>query len=225
MSNNRFEHSQDNNVTRVAMIGLGGASDRILLPAFKTLRNVEVVAGCDTDSATREHTAQRWNIPQTYATAEEMLDKEEPDVAVVATPPLTHPELCLLALDRGCHVFCEKPFMPTVEDADRIIAAAEAKSRTVAVNNQYYQMPIFRTVKEILEDAQVGRVYHINVWQQMYQLPDDEGGWKAALQPQRVLYEFGTHVLDLLCQFFGSYPISVSAWLIRLRTMFAIRSS
>jgi predicted dehydrogenase len=45
----------------------------------------------------------------------------------------------------------------------------------------------------------------------MYQIPDDEGGWKAALQPHRVLFEFGTHVIDLICQFFDAYPVSVSA--------------
>ena len=144
-------------------------------------------------------------------TPDDMIQLEKPDVVVVATPPLTHPQLCLLALENGCHVFCEKPFMPSVEDADEVIALAEKKNRVVVINNQYYQMPMYRTVNRLLEGGQPGRLYHINVWQQMYQIPDSEGGWKAALQPNRVLYEFATHALDLICQFFQAYPLSVTA--------------
>ena len=196
---------------RVAMVGLGGAAERILLPAVVTLGGVQVVAGCDLDEATRQRVSARWKIPRTYATPKEMLERERPEVAIIATPPLTHCELCLLALEHGCHVFCEKPFMPSIEDADLVIAAAQRHKRVVAVNNQYYQMPVYRTIKQLLESGQTGRLYHIDVWQTMYMVPEEEGGWKAALQPRRVLYEFGTHALDLVCQFFGGYPVSVSA--------------
>lgn len=204
-------------ISRIALIGLGGAAERILLPALQTLPDARVVAGCDVDAAARERAARRWRVPRTYTGPDEMLDKERPDVAIVATPPLTHPELCLLALGYGCHVFCEKPFMPSVEDADRVLAAAETVKRAIAVNNQYYQMPIFRKVKQLLDGGHPGRLYHIGVWEHMYQLPRDEGGWKAALQPRRVLYEFATHALDLICQFFGAYPVAVSARIPKIR--------
>jgi predicted dehydrogenase len=51
----------------------------------------------------------------------------------------------------------------------------------------------------------------------MHLLPRDEGGWKAALQPRRVLYEFGTHALDLICQFFRAYPVAVTARIPKVR--------
>src|SRR5215211_6443868 len=99
MTESGSERWQGNGAARVALIGLGGAADRILLPAFDALPNVvEVVAGCDVDGPTRERAAIRWKLPRTYATPEEMLERERPEVAVVATPPLTHRELCLLAI-------------------------------------------------------------------------------------------------------------------------------
>lgn len=211
MSEPGQRHSEQNGVSRVAMIGLGGAAERILLPAIRTLRNVELVSGCDTDVESRERAKARWSIPRVYSEPAQMLEQERPEVAIVATPPLTHSELCVLALERGCHVFCEKPFAPSIEEADRVIAAARSHNRMVAVNNQYSQMPIYRTVKDLLVSGRPGRLYHIDVWQRNYLLPEDEGGWKAALQPQRVLYEFGTHALDLICQFFTAFPVSVSA--------------
>lgn len=196
---------------RVALIGLGGSAERILLPGLARVSGARVAAGCDLDARARDRAAARWKIPRVYSSPEEMLREERPDVAIVATPPLTHAELCLLALDHGCHVFCEKPFVSSLEEADRVVAAAERARRRVAVNNQYYQMPIYRAVRRFLEGGEPGRLYYIDVWQHMHLLPADEGGWKAALQPRRVLYEFGTHALDLICQFFGAYPVAVSA--------------
>jgi predicted dehydrogenase len=202
---------QNHGFVRVAFVGLGGAAERILLPALARLPDVRVVAGCDIGASARERAEGRWKIPRVYGDAAAMLHAERADIVVVATPPLNHSEPCLLALDHGCHVFCEKPFMPSLEEADRVIAVALRAGRLVAVNNQYYQMPIYQAVKQLLEGGTPGRLYHIQAWQHMYQLPSTEGGWKAALQPRRVLYEFGTHALDLICQFFGEYPEAVSA--------------
>jgi predicted dehydrogenase len=202
--------AQDQGAVQVGFAGLGGAAERILLPGLAGLGDVRVVAGCDIDAGARHRAARRWKIPRVYPDASAMLNNERMDIVVVATPPLHHCEPCLLALDHGCHVFCEKPFMPSLEEADRVIAAARSAGRLVAVNNQYYQMPIYQAVARLLKGGAPGRLYHIHAWQHVYLLPDSEGGWKAALQPRRVLYEFGTHALDLICQFFGGYPEAVS---------------
>ncbi len=211
LSQNTKSTFLETGIARVALIGLGGAAERILLPGLSALANVRIAAACDLNHRARDHAARRWKIPRIYAGPEEMLREETPDVAIVATPPLTHGDLCLLALAHGCHVFCEKPFVASVEEADRVIAAAEEARRVVVINNQYYQMPIYRTVRQVLDSGHPGRLYHIGVWQHMYLVPHDEGGWKAALAPRRVLFEFGTHALDLICQFFGAYPVAVTA--------------
>ena len=62
-----------------------------------------------------------------------------------------------------------------------------------------------------------GRLYQIDAWQHMFLLPNEEGGWKADLMPRRVLLEFGTHAIDLVCRFFGGYPEAVSARIARVR--------
>lgn len=180
------------------------------------LTGLRLVAGCDVAPDARERAA-RWGIARVYTEPGAMLEAERPEITIVATPPLTHADLAVLALNAGSHVFCEKPFAPSVDAADRVLEAARSPGRLVAVNNQYYQMPIFRTVQTLLSSGRSGRLYHIDVWQHMHLLPDAEGGWKAALQPRRVLYEFGTHALDLICQFMGAYPTAVSAKIPRVR--------
>ncbi|MFN8404629.1 MAG: hypothetical protein U0V48_13895 [Anaerolineales bacterium] len=57
----------------------------------------------------------------------------------------------------------------------------------------------------------------IDAWQHMYLLPNEEGGWKADLMPRRVLLEFGTHAIDLICRYFHAYPEAVSAKIAKVR--------
>lgn len=203
---------------RAVVIGLGAGAERIMLPAVTCQPTVKLVAASDLDEANRQRAATRWRIPQVYADPATMLAAERPDITLIATPPLTHYELSLMALKHGSHVYCEKPFMPSLEEADRVIEIARQNNCCIGVNSQYYQMPIYRQVQQLLNQGEVGRLYHIDAWQHMYLLPHEEGGWKAALQPRRVLFEFGTHAIDLMCRFFNAYPDAITARIAQVRS-------
>lgn len=196
---------------KTVLIGLGAGPERILLPGLTSLPEIHLAAACDMDETTHERAARRWRIPKIYADPGEMLAIEKPDLVVVATPPKTHHALGMLALDHGAHLLCEKPFMTSLEEADEVLAKAHQCQRLVGVNSQYYQMPIYRRLQSALESGEAGRLYQIDAWQHMYLLPNEEGGWKADLMPRRVLLEFGTHAIDLICRFMGAYPEEVSA--------------
>ncbi len=202
---------------RAVVIGLGEGSERIMLPAIAAHPNVELVAACDLNLNMRQRAATKWHIPKVYDDPISMLAAEQPDITAIATPPLTHYDLSLLALKHNSHLYCEKPFMPSLPEADHVIDLAKQQGLCVGVNSQYYQMPIYRKAQEVLDSGDIGRVYHIDAWQQMYLLPDDEGGWKAALQPRRVLFEFGTHAIDLICRFFNAYPEAITAKIAQVR--------
>jgi predicted dehydrogenase len=107
--------------------------------------------------------------------------------------------------------------MPTLAAVDEVLALARQRGLRVMVNNQYYQMPIFRRVQQAIDGWETGRLFHIHAWQQMFVPPEAESGWKAALQPRRALFEFGTHAIDLICRYFGGYPQAVTAQIARPR--------
>ena len=203
-------------VARAALIGAGAGARRVLLPGLTALDSVELVAVCDIDQGTARAVAEPLRIPA-YCDAAAMLDQEQPDLVVIATPPMTHYQLCQLGLAHGCHVFCEKPFVSSVAEADAVIRTAKDLGLHVGVNNQYYQMPIFQALAQELRRERAGRLFHVAAWQHMLLLPEAEMGWKAALSPRRVLYEFGTHVVDLMCRFFGDYPQGVTAQIAEVR--------
>ncbi len=199
-----------NTVFRIAIFGLGGVAEQIHLPACALLPDVTVVAACEPNAERRVRVGGQFGVRALYADPETLLDKETPDVVIIATPPATHRELCLLALAHQAHVICEKPFVQNVAEADEVIAAAEQQQRSVVVNNQYRFMPIYRHTQERLASGEFGKPFLIQCWKQMLHPPSVEQNWRAHLS-QYTLYEFGTHPLDLICFFFDSLPVSISA--------------
>lgn len=199
---------------RIAIFGLGAAAEHIHLPACASLPRVEVVSACEPDVRRREQIGRRFGVPRLYPDAQSLLMAERPDVVIIGTPPDSHRDLCLLALDHGAHVLCEKPFVGSVAEADEVIAAADHKGLLVRVNNQYRFMAMYRVTQAQLAAGKFGPLYSVQCWQQMFHPPSMERNWRAGLV-QSVLYEFGTHALDLVCFFFGALPLSVSAHISR----------
>jgi len=203
-------------VVRIGILGLGSAAERMHLPACAALPGTEVVAACEPDAARRARLQQRFGIPAVYADAEALLRREKPDVVIVGTPPSSHRDLCLLALAHGAHVFCEKPFVRRLEEADEVIEAAERHRLSMAVNNQYRFMRIYRLSQARLARGDYGTPFLIQCWQQMFHPPSRERNWRAELV-ESTLYEFGTHPLDLVCFFFDAHPVAVTAHMPRPR--------
>jgi predicted dehydrogenase len=195
---------------RIAIFGLGRVSEDIHLPACRMLSDARIVAACEPVAARREKQGRRFNIAALYEKPETLLKQEKPDIVIIATPPDSHADLCLQALDYGAHVFCEKPFVRSTAEADEVIEAAEQRQLSVFVNNQYRFMKIYRDVKKKISSGEYGEPFLIQCWQQMFHPPTKEQNWRARLV-QSTLYEFGTHPLDLMCFMFDSYPLSITA--------------
>lgn len=205
-------------MVKTAIIGLGKAAADIHLPACQMVSDIEVAAGCDPVPERRKEMAQRFAIPTIYDEPLTMLEKENPDLVIICTPPHTHRDLSLLALRHGAHVLCEKPFVNSLDEAEEVISCAENAGRLIVVNNQYRYMDIYRHVQEQIGEGQYGRPYFLQCWQQMYHPPGLDGTpWRRELK-QATLFEFGTHVLDLICYFFGALPSAVNAVIPRVRS-------
>ncbi|HXE05286.1 MAG TPA: Gfo/Idh/MocA family oxidoreductase [Bryobacteraceae bacterium] len=206
--------------TRVAIAGLGGAAERIHLPACRAVSEIEVVGACEIDEKRRKAMASRFGLACTFETCEEMLAAVSPDLVIVGTPPESHYSLSELALDAGAHVFCEKPFMSSIAEADRIIELARHNRRLLRVNNQYRFMTIYRETKQRLERNEFGRLFHVQCWQQMFHPPASEPNWRRELL-QYTLFEFATHALDLIAYFYGDTPEAVNIFTPTCRPEFA----
>jgi predicted dehydrogenase len=195
---------------RFGLVGLGWAARGFHLPALKTVPGAELVGGTDASAEQRESFARETGVT-TYATLDELFDRARPDVVVVATPPDSHRDLCLRALEAGAHVICEKPFVADTAEADEVLAAAAAAGKQVAVNHEYREKPIFQAVKARIGAPDVGRLVFTQILQLMDLAPWDEPvPWRRAM-PNRTLFEGGVHLVDLLLMLYEERPEAVYA--------------
>ena len=191
---------------RLAIIGLGAATRNIHLPAYRQLTgSVEVVAACEVDRAVAEEARRTLRLSSIYEDARRMLEAERPDMVSICTPPALHREQTLLALEHGCHVFCEKPLADSLEHADEIIRAAEGAGRHVSVNTQFPQMNIYTAAKEVIGSPAFGRLLFLHAWQASRPFEAHPGGWRNGAQGKLCL-EFGVHVFELVRFFFDAEP-------------------
>jgi predicted dehydrogenase len=196
---------------RVAFIGLGAVAHNIQLPACRLLGGrVQVVAGCDPDAAARDRAIRHWKIPAVFEDPAAMLAAAKPDWVFVCTPPALHRAHTELALQAGCHVFCEKPMAESLADADLMISAARAANRHLVINNQFPFMACHQAARAQIGRPEFGRLLFLHATHTMQPTTHSEAGWRGALE-RRVGFEFGIHVVDLARFFFGTDPVRVYA--------------
>ena len=193
---------------KVAVLGLGNAGFDLHLPALRALPGVTAV-GVDPDPARRARAAERYQVEVAESLAAAR-SAGAPDVVIVATPPSFHVTHALEALAGGAHVLCEKPFAPSVTDAQTVIDAAARAGRQVALNHEFREMPIFRAVLDQVGRPDVGRVVFAQAWQNMDLPPWKEPGWRGKLLTG-TLYEAGLHLVDYCLALFGETPVAVTA--------------
>jgi predicted dehydrogenase len=145
-----------------------------------------------------------------------MIAATKPEIVAVCTPPHFHEEHSLIALEAGCHVFCEKPFTDNLAEADKVIRAAEDARRFVVINNQFPSMRIYQAAKRMIGTADFGRLLFIQGLQTVRPTTVTEAGWRGELS-RRVCFEFGVHVFELIRFFFEREPARVFAHMPRIR--------
>ncbi len=111
---------------RIGIIGAGWiAAEHVA--TLQQLDGVNVVAVCDLDLVRASKLARDATV---YTDWRELISRETPDAVFVCTPPLSHREVAVAALEQGIHVYLEKPIARGLEDARAIVDAA-ARSRGV----------------------------------------------------------------------------------------------
>ncbi|MGC1484101.1 MAG: NAD-dependent epimerase/dehydratase family protein [Candidatus Acidiferrum sp.] len=118
---------------RVGLVGAGYISE-FHAKAVQRVPNARIIGIADVINSRAANLAARFSIPKVFPTMEAMID-DGVDVIHILTPPDTHAQLAIAALQNGCHVLVEKPLAIAAEEVDRISAAAAAAQKSVCVNH------------------------------------------------------------------------------------------
>ncbi len=151
---------------KVGLIGCGWWGLVVTKAAFKA-GGVEIVGVCDVDSAHLEKAANeiaslQANRPATFKAYEDLLAVPGMEAVIIATPPQWHALQFIAALERGLHVYCEKPLAYDVREGQAMAAAAARSDRIVQIGFQRRQSPPYHAVKRMIDEGRIGRIVQVD---------------------------------------------------------------
>ncbi len=128
---------------------------------------INVTALCDVDTAVAEEARAAFPDARFYQDWRELLTKEEGkiDSVNVSVPDHLHASISLAALEKGLHVYCQKPLTHTIAEARALVAAAAAKPHLVTqTGNQIQSEYEYRAAVELLRGGVIGKVKEVHAW-------------------------------------------------------------
>ena len=137
-----------------------------------------------------------------------------PDLLVIATYSDSHADLAIRAMEAGAHVFVEKPLATSVEDAERVVAAAKAHNRKLVVGYILRHHPSWTRLIEEARNLGGPYVFRMNLNQQ-----SSGSEWdihRALMQTTSPLVDCGVHYVDVMCQVTDARPVRVQGMGLRL---------
>lgn len=198
----------------IGIIGIGNISGSHIDGYLAFPDQCEIVAFCDINAAKATRKAAELDLGiRVYENASTMFQKENLDLVSIATPPDTHADLTIEALEQGVNVLLEKPMAPSLEECDRIIAAREKSGKLLSVVAQNRFRNDMAALKSVLDSGLIGPVSHVQVDSLWWRgLPYYDLWWRGtwASEGGGCTLNHAIHHLDLLCWLMGM-PQSVLA--------------
>jgi predicted dehydrogenase len=194
---------------RIGSIGAGGRG-QICKWVHRPEQGFELTAVCDLHQKVGEdyRSTVRPDIAF-YTDYHQLLDKANVDAVFVTTPDYLHEEMASAALERGVHVFLEKPMAITIEGCDRILKAGHATGAKLYVGHNMRFFPVMRKMKEIIDSGRIGQVEAI--WCRHFVGYGGDAYFKDWHSERRnttgLLLQKGVHDIDVIHWLAGAHTV------------------
>jgi predicted dehydrogenase len=211
---------------RIAVVGTGAIAQLTHIPVLSKLRGASLVALCDNDAAKARALADRFGVPDVFTDFEELLDSDELDAVVIATPNHLHEPHVLSALRKKLHVLCERPLSLSVRGVERCLAAAQkAEVRLVVGHNHRFRADV-QALDQFIRNGELGQVTSIRTG--AFHIKHGLDGWRnrRAEAGGGAFQEHGFPLLDLaLWLAEAPSPVRVTATMRRGRAAAAVEDA
>lgn len=192
---------------QIGLIGTGFAR-RVMLPAFAACEGAEMVAICSAKQENAKSAAQEYKIRGVYTDYEAMMDQEDLDLVVIATPPYLHKPITLAALQRKLHVLCEKPTALNLAEAHEMYEMAQKKGVVHLIDHELRFNPTLLKLKERIDSGYLGAPKSVSFSIQWgYPMDPDRpwDWWFDSTKGGGLLGALGSHQVDLLRWLLGEF--------------------
>ncbi|HVL38683.1 MAG TPA: Gfo/Idh/MocA family oxidoreductase [Fimbriimonadaceae bacterium] len=143
---------------RIGIIGCGQIAQHHMR-TYSGIPEAEMVACADVDERAAIRSAEEHGIPHTYTDLHEMLERDDLDAVDVCLHNNFHLAATVAALDKGKHVYCEKPMAGSYRDAHEMMQAARASGRKLHIQLSTLYANETRAARELIEMGELGELY------------------------------------------------------------------
>ena len=197
----------------VGIIGTGFARTT-QLPAWAACAGARVVAVASGRRENAERVAREFGVPFVASDWREVVAHPDVDLVSIVTPPSTHAEMAVGALEAGKAVLCEKPMAMNAEETGRMCEAARAAGALALIDHELRFLPARRRMRELIQGGELGRVRHAkSLFRGGSRAPADTpwSWWSDERAGGGALGAIGSHAVDALHWLLGTRVSHVSA--------------
>ncbi len=181
---------------RVGVVGLGYWGPNIARN-LGALEGCELRWLCDADEAALVKLASAFPAARTTGELQDLLEDDELDAVVLATPVPTHAELAIAVARAGKHCFVEKPLATNAADAEAAVAAAAQAGRVLMVGHLLEYHPAVARLKQLIESDELGPLYY---------LYGNRVNFGVVRTNENALWSLGAHDVSVALHLIGEEP-------------------
>ncbi len=186
---------------KLGLIGCGSWGGN-LLRNLVGLENMQLKWVCDADPIKLANAKKQYASVKGTTVFTDILEDDEVDGVVVATPPISHATMAKQVLQAGKHVFVEKPLALNAEDAYSLVKLADRKKKILMVGHLLRYHPAVIKLKEIIDSGELGEIFY--VYSQRLNLG-------TIRRHENALWNLGCHDISVMLYLLGEDPLSVTA--------------
>ena len=190
---------------RVGIIG-AGLQARRRAPVLLELPNTDLVVIGAANLESAQHLGNQMGCEAAEGW-ERVVERNDLDAVIVATPPHLHAQISIAAMRNGMHVLCEKPLSRTLEEAQEMLSVAASTGRHLKCGFNHRHHSGIQQARRWFDEGQIGKPMFVRARYGIGGRPGYEKEWRA--DPQIVgggqLMERGIHAVDLARWFLGEF--------------------
>jgi 1,5-anhydro-D-fructose reductase (1,5-anhydro-D-mannitol-forming) len=191
------------------IIGCGDVCEVKSGPAFNKAPDSKLIAVMRRNLDKAKDFAQRHGVAKFYSDASDLINDDEVNAIYIATPPSSHEAYTEAALKAGKPVYVEKPVTINSASVERMMAFEKKHNGKVSVAHYRRGLPLFNTVKQLVNDGSIGKVklIQLKTLQPVMSkiITQTEDNWRVDPQISGggLFHDLSPHQLDILYWIFG----------------------
>lgn len=195
--------------TRVAVIGLGSVAQLVHLPNLVKIKNAEISAVAEVNKSRLNSVADKYEIKKRYSDYAQLLNNEEIDAVIIATPTHFHKQMAIDCLTAGKDVLVEKPLARNSNEGIEILECAKKNNKKLMVGMNLRYRPDSMLIRSLIDAGEIGDPFYIKCGWIRKQSSSEKWFNRREEAGGGVILDLGINLVDLAL-WLADYPRAIS---------------